>query len=104
MNVIGVLVHVQPSEEIAVGHALGLMPGVDVHAATSDGRLVVTAHDVDGRNASDSLMAMALIPGVINAALVYHAFEPEPPAEPDFAAAPTCACGGGCGGSDASHH
>jgi nitrate reductase NapD len=54
------------------------MPGVDVHVAAGDGRLVVTATDVEGRFASDSLMAMQLMPHVIGAALVYHAFEPEP--------------------------
>ncbi|MEJ1156684.1 chaperone NapD [Prosthecomicrobium sp. N25] len=90
MNVIGVLVHVQPFDEIAITEMLRRLPGVDVHAATRDGRLVVTATDADGRYASDSLMAMNQIPGVLDTALVYHAFEPEA-AEP----AP-CGCGGAC--------
>lgn len=77
MNVIGVLVHVLPSEELAARHALGLMDGVEVHEGTRDGRLVVTATDTRGRMASDSLMAMNHIHGVISTALVFHAFDPE---------------------------
>ncbi|MBL8575261.1 MAG: chaperone NapD [Hyphomicrobiaceae bacterium] len=77
MNVIGVLVHVLPAEELAARHALGLMDGVEVHDGTHDGRLVVTATDTRGRMACDSLMAMNHVHGVINTALVFHAFEPE---------------------------
>lgn len=77
MNVIGVLVHATPEACDAVVAALAAMPGVEVHARAEDGRLVATASDVDGRFASDSLMAMQQIRGVISASLVYHASEPE---------------------------
>ncbi len=77
MNVIGVLVHAVPEAVEPVAAALAAMPGVDVHAATPDGRLVVTATDEGDRFASDSLMAMNQIDGVITTSLVYHASEPE---------------------------
>lgn len=77
MNVIGVLVHAAPGAADSVAAALGELPGVEVHARADDGRLVVTATDIEGRFASDSLMAMQQISGVVSAALVYHASEPE---------------------------
>lgn len=97
MNVIGVLVHAQPFDEIAVTRALAAMPGVEVHASTADGRLVVTAMDAGGRYASDSLMAMNHVPGVLDTALVYHAFEPDLTAADPVDAACTCGGGGSCG-------
>ncbi|MCE1237193.1 MAG: chaperone NapD [Hyphomicrobiales bacterium] len=75
MNVIGVLVHAMPESVEQVEAALAAMPGVDVHSATADGRLVVTATDAGAHLASESLMSMSLVNGVIGASLVYHACE-----------------------------
>ena len=86
MNVIGVLVHAVVEREAEVSAALAAMDGVEVHAATGDGRLVVTAEDVGGRFASDALMAMNHVPGVISTALVYHAHEPDEDAAPSAGA------------------
>ncbi len=77
MNVIGVLVMTVPEHEDEVVARLAEMPGVEIHASTGDGRLVVTATDEDTALASDNLMAMQLMPHVIDASLVYHAYEPE---------------------------
>ena len=77
MNVIGVLVQTSPEREAEVGARLAQMPGVEVHAAGGDGRLVVTATDVGDHFASDALMAMNQVPHVVGTSLVYHAFEPE---------------------------
>ena len=76
MNVIGVLVQTAPEWEADVAARLVEMPGVEVHAAGGDGRLVVTATDVGERFDSDSLMAMNQVPHVVGTSLVYHAFEP----------------------------
>jgi nitrate reductase NapD len=77
MNVIGVLVHALPETAEAAAAGLAAMPGVTVHAVGGDGRMVVTAVDVEGRFASDSLMAMNHVAGVLSTALVYHAHEPD---------------------------
>ncbi len=77
MNVIGVLVHALPDRCVDAAAALAAMEGVEVHATTEDGRLVVTAHDVAPRFASDNLMAMNHICGVLSTSLVYHAHEPD---------------------------
>lgn len=77
MNVIGVLVHAVPDRVSEVEIALAAMDGVEIHASTGDGRLVVTAVDIGERFASDSLMAMNHVAGVIGTSLVYHAAEPD---------------------------
>jgi nitrate reductase NapD len=77
VNVIGVLVHAAPGAADSVAAALAAMPGVEVHARADDGRLIVTATDIEGRFASDSLMAIQQIGGVVSASLVYHASEPD---------------------------
>lgn len=77
MNVIGVLVHATPERVADVEAALVAMAGVEVHAATEDGRMVVTATDEGARFASDSLMAMNHVAGVLGTSLVYHAVEPD---------------------------
>ena len=87
MNGIGVLVHALPEQVADVAAALAAMPGVDVHAVGDDGRLVVTATDLADRFASDSLMAMNHVPGVLTTSLVYHACEPDLGAEPEARAA-----------------
>ena len=55
------------------------MDNVEVHAATGDGRLVVTAVSIGERAASDhqSEVAMNHVAGVIGTSLVYHAAEPD---------------------------
>ena len=77
MNVIGVLVNTLPEHEARVAAALAAMSGVEVHAASGDGRLVVTATDGEEVLASESLMAMSRLDHVIVASLVYHAVEPD---------------------------
>lgn len=74
LNICGCLVHVMPGAESAVTPALEALAGVEVHAA-QDGRLVVTVEDTAGILASEQIMAMHQVDGVINVALHYHHFE-----------------------------
>jgi nitrate reductase NapD len=71
-NVCGVLVHTRPSEVEAVRGRLVGMPGVEVHAATDEGRLVVTVEDTAASFAIDTLTNISQTAGVINASLVYQ--------------------------------
>jgi nitrate reductase NapD len=71
-NVCGVLVHTRPSEVEVVMRRLVGLPGVEVHAATEEGRLVVTVEDTDACLAIDTITDVFQIPGVINASLVYQ--------------------------------
>lgn len=75
MNISGVIVHARPEQLAAVQEQLRQIVGVEVHAATEDGRLVVTVEDADDRMMADSVMNLHNIPGVLSAAMVYHQFE-----------------------------
>jgi len=76
MNVAGVLVHAHPDKLARVSAALGELPGVEIHLAAADGRLVVTAEDTAEVSAGDSILAMHRMDGVLSATLVYHNFDP----------------------------
>ena len=78
MNISGILIHVSPGKVAAVKAAVSAFPGVEVHAATDDGRLVLTLDCQDNAAAADSLFKMNGVDGVLNASLVYHNFEPDP--------------------------
>ncbi len=75
VNIAGVLVHARPSDREAVRQSLAELPGVAVHAATEDGRLIITVEDEGDTCAADTLLAVDKVHGVLSAALVYHHFE-----------------------------
>ena len=78
MNISSIIVHAQPTELASVRGSLEQIPGVEVHAATDDGKLVVTIEtDTDGETAGtfDRINAMD---GVMSAAMVFHQFESDP--------------------------
>jgi nitrate reductase NapD len=77
MNISSLIVDTRPEHTSLVVAQLGRWPGVEVHAATPEGKLVVTLEAAgDGELAScfDRIRGLA---GVMSAALVYHQFEPE---------------------------
>ena len=75
MNICGVLIHCAPGASSAIETALGEMPGVEVHQRAPGNRLIVTVEDAGETNASETILAMHRLPGVIAAALTYHSFE-----------------------------
>ncbi len=77
MNISGVIVHARPERVDDVQHSLAAMAGVEVHAATDDGKLIVTVEDDDDRMLADTVMSLHNVPGVLSAAMVYHQFEDE---------------------------
>jgi nitrate reductase NapD len=78
MNISSIIVHARPTEIPSVRENLEQIPGVEVHAATDDGKFVVTIEtDSDGETAGtfDRINAMA---GVMSAAMVFHQYESDP--------------------------
>ena len=71
-NVCGVLVHTRPGNVEEVKRRLAALPGVDVHAATEEGRVVVTVEDIPQRLAIETISDIFQTEGVINASLVYQ--------------------------------
>ncbi|WP_424928340.1 chaperone NapD [Amaricoccus tamworthensis] len=78
MNICGCLVHVNRNTIVATREEIEQIQGVEVHAQTEDGRLVVVVEDTEDTLASDTIMALHQIPGVITLTLNYHHFEDIP--------------------------
>lgn len=78
MNIAGVLVHSSPGQTEAVQGQLLSLPGVEVHAVSDDGRLVVTVEEDGERTMSEAVIKMQNIDGVLSAAMIYHHCECDP--------------------------
>lgn len=74
VNICGCLVHSIPEMTDNVIAAINEIEGGEVHAH-EDGRIVVTVEDTESQNASDQIMDMHQIPGVLTVTLTYHHFE-----------------------------
>ncbi|MBF0306040.1 MAG: chaperone NapD [Alphaproteobacteria bacterium] len=71
-NLCGVLVQVRPDRMEPVQRDLCALPGVEIHHAEPDGRLVVTVEDTDQASAGETLHVMQGLAGVAAISLVYH--------------------------------
>ena len=77
IEICGVLVHARPEKVHAVGDILADMPGVEVHAITDDGRLVVTIEELPGQKIITKTMeAFNGVAGVLSTSLIYQHSEP----------------------------
>jgi nitrate reductase NapD len=48
------------------------MAGVEIHAFSPEGKVVVTLEDEDTNSAADSYVALHNLPGVLSVAMVYQ--------------------------------
>ncbi len=81
MNISSVIVHAKPAELSSVRGHLEQIPGVEVHAATDDGKFVITIEtETDGETAS-TFDRINVMDGVMSAAMVFHQFESDPQKE-----------------------
>ncbi|MBM5811908.1 MAG: glutamate synthase [Gammaproteobacteria bacterium] len=78
MHVAGVLVRTRPEDIDAVSSALRRLEGVEVHAATPDGRFIVTVEATESGHAAARFADLQLLPFVLSAALVYEHSETDP--------------------------
>ena len=74
VNICGCLVHSVPEMTDNVIAAINEIEGGEVHAH-EDGRIVVTVEDTETQRASEQIMDMHQIPGVLTVTLTYHHFE-----------------------------
>lgn len=72
MNISSVVLRARPEELEGVRRAVAALPCVEVHAATRDGRLVLTLEDQAGASAADSFLKLHDIRGVMSVALIYQ--------------------------------
>ena len=75
MSIYSVIIHTKPENIESVSSALEKIEGVEIHAASDKGKLIVTLDHPDRGYCSDTLMGFHNIPGVLNSSLVYEYFE-----------------------------
>lgn len=79
MTICSLVIHARPGSVTPVAATLHQMEGVEVHAQTEEGRLVVSIDHPDRAYCSDAIMRMHNVDGVINAALIYEYHEESEP-------------------------
>lgn len=72
MYIAGVVVRTRPQHLDDVRRHVVGVGGAEVHAATQDGRLVVTVEGADRRAVADGLFALNALPQVLSAVMVYE--------------------------------
>jgi nitrate reductase NapD len=72
INISGLLVHARPDKAQAVRARLRGIPGVEVHAVSPEGRLVVTLENASDRDMADTFERVQALPDVLSASLIYH--------------------------------
>ena len=75
MSIYSVVIHTKPENINSVSEALEKIEGVELHATSELGKLIVTLDHPDRAYCSDTLMGFHSIPGVLNSSLVYEYFE-----------------------------
>lgn len=71
-SICGVLIHARQEDIKSVNDQLVSLTGVEVHATTEEGRMIVTVESDRAGEVGDTLMQLQLIPGVVSASLVYQ--------------------------------
>ncbi len=71
-NLCGVLVHAQNGKLEKVRQRLQAQQGVEVHATTEDGRLVLTVEDESRKEVAERIMKLHDVEGVLSASMIYQ--------------------------------
>ena len=72
MNISSAILYIAPERLEEACAALLQLPGVEIHARSPEGKVVVTLEDDDTNTAADSYVALHGIPGVASVAMVYQ--------------------------------
>lgn len=75
MNICGCLIHVSLNLADQARDAIAATDGVEIHATDEQGRFVVVVEDTADRLASEIIMDLHQVPGVVSLTLTYHHFE-----------------------------
>lgn len=81
INISSVILGANPADLSAVSASLGELPGVEVHVAAEDGRMIVSIETVSEGATVATFETIRQLPGVLSASLVYHQYETDPDEE-----------------------
>lgn len=72
MNISSYIVHSRPEAAGRLREQLAAMSGVEVHAFSPEGRLVITVEDGGERTVTETVLTVHNLAGVLSAAMIYH--------------------------------
>ena len=78
MNISSAIVHARPGEADQVRARLAAVDGVEVHAVSDVGKIIVTLESVDDAGTVATFEAISALAGVLSASMVYHQVESNP--------------------------
>lgn len=78
MSICSLVVHAKPEKLEPVTQLIADMEGVEIHAKSEMGKLVVSIDHPQRRYCSDAMMKMTSMDGVLNTSLIYEYFEEDP--------------------------
>ncbi|MFZ2306298.1 MAG: chaperone NapD [Rhodoferax sp.] len=81
MNVSSVIVNARDGQSAAVQELLRQQAGIEIHAASPEGKLIVTIETESDRETIAAYERLGQTDGVLSAAMVYHQIESEPDQE-----------------------
>jgi len=85
VNISSVIVHAQPGFAAEVQSALAAIAGVEVHAVSDEGKLIITIESPGDRETTDAFEAISQMAHVMSASMVYHQTESDPESEIEVA-------------------
>ena len=78
MNISSVIVIPHPERIEAVRGLLQALDGVELHAVSPEGKMIVTLETEDDRETTGLYEKISLLDGVMSASMVYHQKESDP--------------------------
>ena len=72
MNISGVILRARPACLEAVREGITAIPGVEIQADPSDGRILLTVEDNPACSTADAFIRLHQIPGVLGLSLAYQ--------------------------------
>ncbi len=78
MSISGVFLHARPDAVDEVLGQLARRPEIEVHASTSDGRIILTIDQPDDAVAGETFITCQNMQGVLSASLVCTYFDDDP--------------------------
>ena len=72
LHIASLLVHSRPEQLPAVRANLALLPGLELHQHSPQGKLVVVLETEHEQQILDTIEQIQNLPGVLNAVLIYH--------------------------------
>jgi nitrate reductase NapD len=81
VNISSAIVHARPGAAEAARARLSRIPGVEVHAISDEGKLIVTIETDDDRGMADTFESISRLDDVLSASMVFHQTESDPDKE-----------------------